>query len=531
MERLSSSHTFSKTLPQMPSNPASQSKLRIAFRWLAISLAAIAATWLVVIFWWQTTQRAVTSTDALLHLVALPLVVLLCTGLLRRRLSAKTKAALPQSGQSVPADAPSTTPNAEKDAAMRTLKLPVVAAWAATSLASNGEAFLEILAEQRSRPTPDEFLTNDHGFPILTGRVKELDTSAVIHNLVQTGAGHALENTAYADEARDALLRALALLESVLEQAACDWPLNNVDIDSSRMSEDNILTLRGAPSLAATAAGGLTLRVKLLVSEDLEPGERQAAQAYVAKRLSAYGISAQQMAADVVATGDDATALLLADEFCIDALNAPGNDSPQALLILAAASTLCPSIVDSWESRENLFDPRRPNGLMMGEAAFGVLCANEKALQAAAASPICYLTRVIRSQRDASTSGKTAHECLAATIGAALNATDLSADAIGTAVCDADHRTNRTLESIEAMLNQTPKLDAIQNRLAINEACGHLAAASVLGVLATGAIQSGSAGHPVLLFNVSHAAERAAAVLIPADGNDRAAHPQHLQAA
>ncbi|HJV76271.1 MAG TPA: hypothetical protein VJ654_18770 [Noviherbaspirillum sp.] len=475
------------------------------------------------------TQRAVSLKDAVLYLIALPLAILLCIGLLRWTFAAQRNSASSQFNQPTESALPFPPPEMESDASERSPRLPILGAWAITSLATNGDDFLNNLNERRKRPIPDELLTDEQGFPVLSGRVEHLDTSFVSHQLLHTASILALKNSLFPAEARDALLRTLALLECILEQVAYDWPLSPIDtIDSAA---DHIPTLGGILSPVAGSAKELSLRVKLLISEELELHERDAVQDYLAKRLTAYKIPAPQLKIDVIAAGENISAIMLAEEFRIEALDESRSESPQALLLLAAFSALCTTITDRWGVEGRLFDSRRPNGLMPGEAAFAVLCANEKALESASAAPICYMGRVIHAQRETNAATKTSSECLVSTIGAALDATDISGDAIGAVVCDADHRTSRTLESIEAMLSQTPRLDAIQNRFAINEACGHLGAASVLGVLATGVIQSGNTDRPVLLFNVSHPTERVAAILTHANSHDAASRSQQLQAA
>jgi hypothetical protein len=202
------------------------------------------------------------------------------------------------------------------------------------------------------------------------------------------------------------------------------------------------------------------------------------------------------------------------DQFSTDACR---DNRAQALLLLACDSALCDTIAQDWQANGRLFNPRCPNGLMMGEAAFAVLCANDKALNAAAIDPACRFTRLSRAHRDTSadTQSKPSYACLANVVKEALLAANLSGESIGAVACDADHRTNRTLECMGAMMDQTPHLDAIRNRLAAAEACGHIGAASVAGALVAAIMQSKNSGYPVLLFNVSHVTDRAAALLIP----------------
>lgn len=507
----------------MSSNSAPQHKLRIVFRWIAISLTAIVATWLAVILWWQTTQRAVSSGDAILYLAVLPLVILLAIGVLRWRLSAKADR------PPAPADSPNAASGSVSDEAVsrKTTNTSVLGAWAITSLAPDAEATIENLLERRSRPTPDEYLTDSHGFPLLTGRVKDLDTGSITAILMHMR----MEDPSVPEDMRDTLLRALALLDSVLQQAAYEWPLPVVDPDQLRSREDNTRTLRGVGSVTAAETPLLDLRVTLLLSEELTRQERQLAQEYVAERLIMLGVTARRLQVNTITAADDAAALRLADEFATGVAGQSGDTIPAALLLLACDSALCPTIAEQWDAQGRLFDSRRPQGVMPGEAAFGILLANEKALQEAASSSLCHLSRIICTCRADGTATNNSSACLAGAIGAALSAANVSGDDVGMVVCDADHRTSRTLESIEAVLDQMPRLDAIQNRLAISEACGHLGAASALGVLALGAMQSRHAGHPVLVFNVSHASERAAAVVRPAEDERNHARAQHLEAA
>lgn len=513
----------------MPSKLGSPSKLHTLFHALALLLTILVVTWFAIIIWWQISERIVSLKDANLYLIALPLGISACIGFLRRKLVVKHNTLAPTADQLAEPGMPSSSSEIESHTSNRAVKLPILAAWAITSLGTNGDEFVDKLNERRNRPVPDSLLSDEQGFPVLTGRVEYLDTSIVTHHLRQTDANDALESPFVPEEAHDRLLRALALLERILEQVAQEWPLPATDTENSPAKITP--TLGGVLSPVAGSTNELSLRVKLLISEELEPHEKDAVQAYLKRRLTAYKIPVQRLIIDVIAAEDDISALMLADEFRIEALDTCHTESPQALLLLATSSVLCSTITDRWGTEGRLFNPRRPNGLMPGEAAFGVLCTDEKTLQIASEAPICYMGRVIRAQCETDTAINNSHGCLVEAIGATLDASDISGDIIGTVVCDADHRTSRTLESIEAMVSQTPRLDAIQNRLAINEACGHLGAASVLGVLATGVIQSGNTGRPVLLFNVSHPAERAAVILAPADSQDGVARSQQLQAA
>ncbi|GAB3554509.1 hypothetical protein GCM10027343_42570 [Noviherbaspirillum agri] len=497
----------------MPSNYAFTSKLRIAFRWFAISFLIVAATWLAAIFWWQLTQRAVSTTDAILHMVVLPIALLLTIALARRALTAKASPRRTTVAQN-PEVALSDNQTSDKNQENHAPALAIVGAWASTCLSPYGDELPDLLNERRTRPTPDESLLDDHGFPLLSGRTKELDTDAVETALATVITGSPDAPGELTDEARDALLRALALLDSVLAQMSEEWPRSFASAAEISEQDAGAATLRGLPDRSAPP-GGVNLQVKLLLSDELNDDEVRSARAYIAYRLAAYGISASQTSIDALVSDDAPIALALAEEFRRTANSGLERDLPQALLLLSGVSHLCPSIAETWESKGLIFSSQRPNGRMLGEAAFAILCANKKALAIESIKPMCNLSPVVCAQRNNSDKEKLKADVLGGAIHNALDAAKLAGDAIGSVICDADHRSDRTLESIGAMVSVAPTLDAIRDRVAIEESCGHLGAASALGVLAVGAITAEQAMHPVLLFNVGHPAERAAALLHP----------------
>jgi len=505
----------------MSDTPTSTSRFRAIARWVLLPLALMIIIWMLVIAWWRTTQRVVQTSDLLLYLVALPLgvigMLLLCAYVSKLIKKRRT-----------PVNEPSSNLQSEAELTPPGKTLPIIATWAVTSLASGSGEIVEVLAERRTRPLPDPLLTDEQGFPLFSGRIHELDTSSIEVALNRHIGEEQTSDYKDIDSYSAACLRAMALLGSMLDQMLDEWPLHPID-DPQQGLVSQTATLRGSSGLQQQVANPFVLNVKLVVSASLHAHEHAFAYAYLKDRLAPLKQHMHDMHVELVATDDDATSLALANQFSQASLESDG----QALLLLACDSALCPAVTEDWQASGRLFGSRQPNGLMMGEAAFGILCIRESALEHAMTAPICHLMRMSRNRRDtpADTPGKPSSTCLAEQIASALDAARIAANAIGTVVCDADHRNGRTLECIGAMIEQTPQLDAIQNRLAVNEACGHLGAASMAGVMSAATLQVAAAGHPVLIFNVSHATDRAAAVLIPPDLVDAQALPEHLQAA
>ncbi|HJV85042.1 MAG TPA: hypothetical protein VJ698_06170 [Noviherbaspirillum sp.] len=494
----------------MSPTPHANSTFRTASRWAAISAVVIILTWCLVIGWWQSTQRVITTADTLAYLIALPLMLLLCV-FVASKLHGTVKHSQPPSA----GGATTTSPTEAEDVRPGTSTgsaLPILATWAATCLAPDQEGFVEQLIAQRSRPNPDHTLTDTQGFPVLAGRALNLDTEAIDQNLRQLLAARKADPDN--EHWRDSLTRALALLESLLNQVLTDWPLPGSAAENASVPSGMAPILRGSSGLTAPDGDFLQLHVILLVPTDFPAPERLLAEEFVAQRLALLSCPGERTF-NVITAMDDTSALAAADEFRRTSLH---DTVPRALLLLACDSRLCPTVIEDLENQQKLFDSARPDGLMVGEAAFGALFSNQKALQMTGIEAACALTPVFRTQRPHSADAPARPSCqaLQQTVGAALEASGIASAQLGAVACDADHRASRTLESIAVMSAHTPQLDAIRHRLATNEACGHLGTTSVPALLVAGVTRCADAGHPVLLFNVSHDLDRAAAVLIPA---------------
>lgn len=478
----------------MPPLPPSQSRLRRFFKWTLICLIVVGAIWAGVIIWWQSSQREISPQEVMLYLIALPVTVL--AGLaafqwFRHRNPAGLSAPASLSADDV------TAGSTDKDEDDST-QLAILGAWCLTSAGNNLDDFHQALLEKKQRPVPDPGLLGDDGYPLFAARIREIDAAL-------------LEEQADSP-AREAFLRTHAMLSRLLEQVEADWPLAPPSLRQNA-TENGLATLRGIEPAARSQEPQLQLQVKLITPADFGSDEQQQALAWLNETAAALPVAAGDTDVEIVPAQDDATALLLAERFRKEA-----GDSARALLIIAGESSLCPSTVERLESDRRLFGHHRPHGLMPGEAAFAILCVNRQAMPFALLEPACTLGRVVSCKRTASADGggKPSHSDLEAVTGAALEAAKLDGDAIGAIACDADHRSSRVLECIGAMLQHTPQLDAIANRLAVNETCGHTGAASSAGGWVAGVAQTQRTGQPVLVFNVSHAFERAAAVLLPA---------------
>ncbi len=489
----------------------SPSKLRQFIKWTLISLALVACIWIGVVVWWQSTQRIITLPDVLFYLVALPAFTLTAIFGFQWVRHRKLKAA------QLPKNQPSAIQLDDGNASNQAPEpaLPVLAVWGVTAAADNAPAFVEALLEKNHRPRPDASLLDEYGFPLHTSRVKGLDTGPVKEALARIIALQGVSVLQDVEDCRESFLRSLALFSQLLEQICSDWPLAfEAEADANAHSTASIGTLRGTEAISLAPENRLALQIKLMLPASFQAIEQQLALSFLLEKTAQLDTDPQRLHVEIVLSQDDATALLLADQFRTRSCS---SKQPQALLLLASESTLCPGVAEDWQVSGRNFCSQTPNGLMMGEAAFAVLLVNQTALPLAFGMPACHLSRVVKARRESSADlpGKPSASTLSAVIGETLANAGIAGEKIGSVACDADHRTSRVLECIGAMMHHMPQLDAIGNRLAINETCGHIGAASVLGGLVAGTIQARDSGYPVLVFSVSHLFERAAAVMLP----------------
>jgi hypothetical protein len=484
--------------------------LRLA-KWALIALAIAAVIWTGVILWWQSSQREITTGEVLTYLVILPAAVIsgiVFTLWLRSRKNSQN--AFTESGTTpatIDSQEQEKTDNAAADS------LPILAAWSITSAGSWLTDFHAALVDKRRRPQPDAGLLDDYGYPLHTGRVDDIDTSAVEQALAKIQAHNANLANLHVDVTREGFLRVLTLLSLLLDQVVTDWPIMENFVEDA-ISAQAVPTLRGSEAGRTDGKLPLQLQIKLIIPADFTTAEQQLALSYFLEHSRALPCDSRAVHIQLVPSRDEPTALHAAEHFRIEA---HGAAQPQALLLIACDSALCNAVTERWQAERKLFGSHARQGLMPGEAAFAIFCINRKALDLSAVEPVCLLRGVTQGRRDTSadSGGKPVHAALDAIVGKAIALASLQCEDIATIACDADHRSSRVLECIGAMLAHTPHLDAVENRLSSNEICGHVGAATSAAAWAAGIAQVRETEAPVLLVNVSHAFERAAAVLLP----------------
>lgn len=443
-------------------------------------LAALgAATWLIVLWRWYAMQRVVSVEDVALYLLALPLglfafVLAMRWAVLRGAASAQAAAEAAASARtagSVPATQPAAPP-----------AWPLLGAWVNTPAGADLEALRTALAEGAPRPAPDARLRDQDGLPLLSARIPALDVPAIEATLAATGMPPG--------KASPAVLRALAALAPLIEQAAEPW-----------------LLATDATATPQTAAPRLQVLVHWPAA--WSAAESEAAQAWLQERLRALAADAQPSRPWALRNVPDGGVALLREAIGhLEALQSEKQDG--LVLALACHSDLDDDAVQRLEREQQLYAfARRPRGVMPGEAAAALLLSGWA--PSAAAAPDAPGVALRGFQAACSETDKAQ---LPALLSQSLAAAGLEAAGVAALVGDAPQHADAAMALYALAQDSLAHLDLETGVRLMGTLCGHTGAVAPLLALAAAWGECAETGQPALAVSVMDEPWRMAAVVV-----------------
>ena len=438
-----------------------------------LTMLTFGAFWGGAIWTWRSTDRAPSSFDLVTYLVALPLAVLAGVLLVRRFARAQ------------PAPAPAAAaPAAPAPAA--TARLPALALLDAAVRTRHGDTVDELaaaLAAQRARPDLDPELVDDAGYPVMTVRVPSAGDAAWRADAEPWLAAQGQADIRFGD----AHWRALELASAVVSELA------------------------GAAALAAD--GDPLLRIVPLAPADWTAAQRTAAGAWLVHVAARAGWAADKVTVSPTPPGEPAAAA----SALLSVLAGQTSNDPALTILLAFDSRIDQALADRMAAGGTLFTATRPQGLVPGEGAAGLLLADS-----AHAAPTLQLASTTRgasadttSRIDATDLRRLAERVLAET---AVDATAVSA-----LFADADHRSSRVLEAMALAHDDLPHLDAGIDVKITGPACGQAGAVPFLVALALARQRAEDGAGAVLCVGNADPVHRSVAVVRPAGATASAA--------
>jgi len=441
--------------------------------------------WGGAVWSWRATDRMPSTADLAIYLLALPLALMAgafaVRGLVRARADAPSTAASPASAPAVPAAPPPA----------RAATLALLGDGVRTAHGGSVDELAEALAAQQARPDLDPQLVDDAGYPVMSVRVAAADATAWRDQAEPwlAAQGHA--------DARfgDAHWRALELASGIALELA------------------EVAAFRASGDAGANAPVPL-LRIVPLAPSDWTTTQRAAAGAWFAHLATQAGWNASHITMGQTPPGEPAAAVpalltLLAGQAGMDA-------APALTMLLAFDSRLDQAVVDRMAANGTLFAAARPQGMVPGEGAAGLLVAPSalgRTLDADA--PSLQAAGTVRAGSADATPRVDASD-LRRLVGELLSHASVGAADVSLVLADADHRGSRVLEVMALAHDDLPHLDAGSDIRTTGPACGQCGAVPLLSAIALAGHAVQADARAVLCIGNGDPLQRSATLVRPA---------------
>ncbi|MET0982044.1 MAG: hypothetical protein ABWY02_08080 [Telluria sp.] len=399
--------------------------------WLKTGLLAalvFALCWGGAIAWWQTAGSEPGASDLALMLLALPCGLLL-VGKLGKKLVV-SRAAVPAATAARPA------PGQAASAA----SAPPLAILAAALRSPHGASVDELaaaIAENAARPDLDPELVDDDGFPVTSARNMDAVDEAVQEEVTEWLELNGMAELRFSDAQWRALILGTAVARDLAAHA----------VSELMPPEGNAPTMQLVPVLPA----GWT------------DEQRRAMGMWFKHTLAQFGWPAAGiLPAELPATsGKTPTPALLGQFFGQFALDSRAGDGRLAALVIACDSHIDQETVDQWAANGSLFTPARPQGLVPGEGAAGLLLSSLHGARLIEGAVFGQLHPMVEARRDASLDDvKRADTKLIAELSESVaRAAGVELSKVAAMAADTDHRAKRGLELMGLASSALPQLD------------------------------------------------------------------------
>jgi len=421
--------------------------------WLSQSLLGagiFSAAWIGAVSYWRATNRMPNNSDLALYLLVLPLALLLVFWFARKL------PAMLASLTAVSAAAPQPAAGAEPPLKRHGPALDIVAGAIRVPHGQSAQELLDAIASKQARLGLDPELSDDYGYPVMSGRIGDVDELAQEEAMAGWLGQNGLGELHFSPEQWRALALGSAVVTELAQHAAMHQLLPDYE-----------------PETPAALALPVLQLVTVLPAE-WGDAQREAARQWLLHLIREQGWPAERLALSA-AGRQGATPFALIDQLSLQCERAA---LPCLAIVLACASHIGEDSVRDWAERGMLFTSNNPNGQIPGEGAAGLLLADgPQALLIDDASSV-QLHGAAEGRREAGAG------VLAALSKEALLEGSGGEAAVSLIAADTDQRTSRITE-LMTMANATlPQLDLSTQVIGVAALCGSAGAVSSITALA-----------------------------------------------
>ena len=405
-----------------------------------LAAAVFAACWGGAIWYWRGIEGTPGSVELALTLLVLPLALVGSLWFGGRMLKAR-------------AAAPAAVANAPAAAQTLPAALPALAIVSSALRSPHGASAEELsaaLVQGKARPDLDRELVDDDGFPVTAARCQDAEDEALQEEIGDWLVNNAMPEVGFSDEQWRTLLLGSAVVAELAGRAG------------------DLLPADGTPP---------TLQLLPLLPPEWQPAQRQAAHAWFRHLAGGFGWPAAQVA---LAPDAGTTPMALLDKL---AREAEKNTAPVVALLLACASHIGQETVDDWAAQGRLFTASRPQGLVPGEGAAGLLLTDLRLAQSIEGTLFALLDPA--AQAAGAQAGERANPALLEQLAArATSSANIKLEELAMVVADSGQRQQRTLELMGMTSGAMPQLDDSEDVLCLGTASGACAAVPFVTALA-----------------------------------------------
>lgn len=448
-------------------------------------LAALvfAACWGIAIWYWRASDDAPSTVGLVTYLLALPSVLVGASWLARKHLAKSI-------------DAPAAAAPLHPVAA--TYAQPPLALLAASLRLPHAESPEELsaaLLNNKARADLDPELVDDDGYPLMTARNSDATDDAMLEEMTEWWTANDVQVRSEDVELWRALTMATAVVAELASRAACD-----------------LMPEQGAPPM---------LQLLPILPSEWKINDRWAASTWFAHTVEMCGWPQER----IVLMEEKHEFSSPGQIFGRLMLPAPAT-MPVVALVVACASNIGEETIARWTDDRSLFTSSRPQGMIPGEGAAGLLLTDlaqarliEGALFAVLDAPVDVCRDV--SADDAKRVDST---LLIAVTERALKPAGATLSDLAMIVADTGHRSNRVLELMEYAARATPQLDGVADVVRVGAASGTCGHVPYMAALALGRHHALERNAPVLCISNEDPYCRCSALVRPADSVERQPH-------
>jgi len=407
--------------------------------------------WGMSIAYWRSTRGTPGSGEFVACLFAIPLALTCVAWLGARLILPRIAASMPAAAAAKPAAVPPAPPTV--------MPMAILASALRSPHGASAEELAAAIAGGKARADLDRELIDDEGFPVMAARSNDASDAALQEEIVEWLAQHGMAGLPFSE----AQWRALILASAVTAD----------------------LTLSAIGALAGTESGLPMLQLVPILPLDWDAAQRQAACAWLRQMVERSGWASDNLllAAEPPANASAPTPSAVFSRLAHDTMQ---KAQPLAALVVACASHIDQETVDKWATAGKLFTSSRPQGLIPGEGAAGLVLADLEHARAKQLTDFVLLDPLEEAQHGVSADDikRVDPNVLEELTKRAVKRRNIDFTDVVMIVADTGHRSSRVLELMGYASVTLPQLDDSGDIICVGVACGSCSTVPFITALA-----------------------------------------------